>query len=120
MVAPGSTVERAQYTIARNLPIAPVPAHLLARIEMHRRTRRIEHDADGRMVIAGGKRNETLLRIACAVRRWGVERPALLECLRAVNATHCDPALPDDELAAIAASAARYAPAEQQGRRASR
>ncbi|MDA8347445.1 MAG: bifunctional DNA primase/polymerase [Pseudomonadota bacterium] len=120
VVAPGSSVEDAQYTIARNLPIAPAPALLLARIEAHRKVRRIEHDAAGRMVIASGKRNETLLRIACAVRRWGVEQSALLDCLRAVNAAHCDPALSDEELTTIAASAARYAPAEQQERRATR
>jgi hypothetical protein len=119
MVAAGSVVEGSTYTIARQLPLAPVPAHLLARIDAHRKARRIDLDPEGRMVIEGGRRNETLLRIACAMRRWGVERKALLGALQAINAEHCNPPVGDAELAAIAARATRYAPAAQNGMAAS-
>jgi hypothetical protein len=117
VVAPGSIVEDRLYEIARNLPLAPVPRDLIERIEAHRTQRRVELDAEGRTVIAGGRRNETLFQAGCALRRFGVEAPALLEALREINAAHCRPALPDSELASVAASAARYAPAAQQERR---
>ena len=118
VVAPGSVVEGSTYTIARNLPVAPVPEHLLARIEAHRKQRRIERDDAGSMIIESRRRNETMFQIACAMRRFGVDAPALLEALRAVNTAHCRPALADHELQTIAASAARYRPADQQTRRA--
>ncbi|EQD55914.1 prophage Lp4 protein 7, partial [mine drainage metagenome] len=117
VVAPGSVVEGKLYEIARNLPLAPVPASLLERIEAHRKARRIEHDTEGRMVIEARRRNETLFQIACALRRFGVDTPALLESLRVVNNKHCHPALADFELQTIAVSAARYRPAGEQTRR---
>jgi hypothetical protein len=117
VVAPGSVVEGKLYEIARNLPLVPVPASLLARIETHRKqARRVELDGEGRMVIESRRRNETLFQAACALRRFGVDALPLLQCLREINAAHCRPALSDAELATIAASAARYAPAEQHRR----
>ncbi len=116
VVAPGSTVEGALYTIARNLPLAPVPVSLRERIDAHRKQRRVELDGEGRMIIESRRRNETLFQAACALRRFGVDAPALLESLRAINVEHCRPALPDAELLTIAQSAARYAPAEQHRR----
>jgi putative DNA primase/helicase len=113
VVAPGSIVNGALYTIAKNLPIAAAPTQLLERIEAHRKHRRIERDATGHMVLAIGRRNDTLMRIACAIRRWGIEYNAMFEALRAINADHCDPALTDEELRAIAASVSRYAPADE-------
>ena len=109
VVAPGSVVNGALYTIAKNLPITAAPAHLLQRIETQRGRRRIERDSTGHAVIADGQRNDTLLRIGCAIRRWGVDYNAILEALRAINADHCGPPLEDDEVRQIAASAARYA-----------
>ena len=112
VVAVGSVVEGVTYQIAKNLPIAQAPAELLDRIIAARRTRRIERDAQGHMVIPETRRNDTLMRIGCAIRRWGVEYNAILEALRAVSSDHCEPALDDEELRQIAASAARYPAAE--------
>lgn len=110
VVAAGSIVEGRTYEIAKNLPIAPAPVALLERILRAKRSRPIERDASGHMVIPEKRRNDTLIRIGCALRRWGIGYSAILESLRAVNADHCEPALNDAELRQIAASAARYAP----------
>jgi putative DNA primase/helicase len=110
VVAAGSIVKGAHYEIAKNLPIARAPAALLERIRKAKRSRPIERDASGHMVIPEKRRNDTLMRVGCALRRWGVEYNAVLESLRAINADHCDPAIEDEELRQIAASVARYAP----------
>lgn len=112
VVAAGSVVDGALYEIAKNLPFAEAPAALLDRILATRATRRIERDDTGRMVIPESRRNDTLMRIGCALRRWGLGYNALLESLRAVNADHCQPAIDDAEVRQIAASVARYAPKE--------
>ena len=112
IVAAGSTVNGALYEIAKNLPIAEAPAALLARIVATRARRQIERDVAGHMVIPEKRRNDTLMRIGCALRRWGVDYHAILESLRAVNTDHCEPAIEDAEVRRIAASASRYAPKE--------
>lgn len=115
VVAAGSVVNGALYTVAKNLPIAAAPRALLERIEATRKTRKIERTADGRMVIPDSRRNDTLMRIGSALRRWGIDYGALVECLRAINADHCEPALDDAELRQIAASVNRYKPNEPRG-----
>jgi hypothetical protein len=110
VVAAGSIVNGAMYTIERNVPIAMVPTSLIERLQAARKVRRIERTADGNMVIPASRRNDTLMRIGSALRRWGVQYNAILEALRAVNADHCEPSLDDEELRQIAASVARYQP----------
>jgi len=61
-------------------------------------------------IIPEGRRNETLTSLAGTMRRRGMEEPEILAALREVNARRCRPPLPDDEVAAIARSVARYAP----------
>jgi Bifunctional DNA primase/polymerase, N-terminal/Primase C terminal 1 (PriCT-1) len=117
VVGAGSVIEGATYTIAKQLPIARAPAALIERIQAARKQRIIERDAAGQMVIPATTRNDRLFRIGCAVRRFGVDFNAILETLRAVNADHCSPALADEELRTIAASAARYEPSNTGGPR---
>ncbi len=113
VVAVGSVVNGATYQIAKQLPIAVAPPGLLGRILASRRARRIDRDASGHAVIPASRRNDTLMRIGCAIRRWGVDYNAILESLRAINVDHCAPALEDEEVRKIAASAAHYAPADE-------
>lgn len=113
VVAAGSVVQGATYEIARNVPIAQPPRALVERLMSQRKSRVIEHDAAGTMVIAEPGRNQRLCAIAGALRRFGVNESVLLDCLRSVNAAHCRPELDDRELAQIARSIARYAPAER-------
>jgi hypothetical protein len=108
----GSVVGGVTYQIAKSLPIAPAPHSLLQRIHAARGKRRINRDDTGRMVINAGDRNDRLMRIGCSLRHWGCDLNSILEALRAINVDHCDPALDDEELRNIAASCARYAPAE--------
>jgi len=118
VVAPGSTVEGRLYEIARNLPIIPAPVALIERIEGARRqrreivstSRRVGEDGAEHMVIGESRRNDSLMRIGCSIRRWGVELHALLEALRAINADHCEPPLEDAEVRQIAASCVNYPP----------
>lgn len=60
--------------------------------------------------IAEGTRNETLFRRACALRARGADRDRILSALREMNKA-CAPPLDEAELASIADSASKYAPA---------
>jgi hypothetical protein len=62
--------------------------------------------------IYSGERNNTLTRLAGALRRKGIRPDEILETLRAVNRARCRPPLHDSELEQIARSAARWAPGE--------
>lgn len=59
--------------------------------------------------IREGTRNDTLFRRACAMRAQGAERDEILETLRTLNLS-CVPPMEEDELWAIADSAAKYPP----------
>lgn len=63
--------------------------------------------------IAEGARNATLTSMAGAMRRRGMSEAAILAALEAENAARCAPPLPARDLAAIARSVARYAPAPE-------
>lgn len=112
VVAPGSVINGKRYEIVRNVPVANAPDHLLARIrEKTAKPRVVEYSkAHGGMVIANGRRNDTLFKMGCMLRRYGVDLNAILGSLRAINADHCEPPLEESELRQIAASVARYAP----------
>ena len=122
VVAPGSVVNGSTYSIERNDPIVSAPVALLHRVENASRSRRqtastttrTGPDGSQHMVIPASRRNDTLARIGCALRRWGVEYDALLVALQVTNAAHCEPPLDDHEVASIAASVSRYASAQAQ------
>ena len=65
---------------------------------------------DGATVPEGG-RNATLASLAGTMRRRGMAGPAILAALLAENEARCRPPLHQDEVAKIAASVERYAPA---------
>lgn len=60
--------------------------------------------------IPQGRRDNTLLQIGGAMRRFGVDEGTILATLRAENARRCSPPLPDADVRRIAHSAAGYAP----------
>jgi len=60
--------------------------------------------------ISEGGRNETLTRLAGAMRAKGMAAEEIAAALKAANSRRCAPPLPDDEVEAIAASIARYPP----------
>lgn len=112
VVAAGSIVNGATYEISKNLPFVPAPELLIERIAASKSKRRVERNESGHMVIAERRRNDTLMRIGCALRRWGVGYNALLQALRSINEDHCQPALDDAEVRQIAASVVQYPPKE--------
>jgi len=62
--------------------------------------------------IPEGTRNATLASLAGTMRRRGMEAPEIAAALLVVNAERCRPPLSDAEVESIAASVARYAPAD--------
>lgn len=62
-------------------------------------------------VVVMGGRNQTLASLAGSLRRRGASEAAILAALETENQVRCDPPLPDDEVAKIAHSVARYEPA---------
>ena len=58
--------------------------------------------------ILKGSRNDTLFRRASALRGMGLDEPAILAALEALNRTHCDPPMQDMELQRLAHSVMRY------------
>lgn len=111
VVGAGSVVNGVTYEIVQRVAIAPAPAALLERLMSHRKGSRVTAVNDtGRMVIPDGQRNTQLFRIACAVRRFGVDFNALCAALEVINADHCAPPMTGDRVRAVAASAMRYMP----------
>lgn len=66
-------------------------------------------------LIPEGKRSDTLTSIAGGMRRQGLEEDAIAAALLAVNARRCAQPLPEAEVRSIAASVAKYPPAETPG-----
>ena len=62
--------------------------------------------------ILEGQRNSQLTSLAGTMRRRGLAEPEILAALLEVNRRRCTPPLPEAEVRAIAASVARYAPAD--------
>jgi RecA-family ATPase len=60
--------------------------------------------------ITTGSRNSVLHSLAGSMRRRGMSQESILAALRLENRVRCSPPLPDHEVDAIVASAARYAP----------
>ena len=100
--------------VPRRADIAPLPTWLAALVTDARRTQKANHalpEEEKRAVIyAAGGRNDALFRIAGSMRARGMAEEAILSALVAENAAHCMPPLGEDEVARIAASAARYEP----------
>lgn len=62
--------------------------------------------------IGEGGRNAHLTSLAGTMQRRGMTPAAILAALQAENATRCNPPLANEEVARIAASVSRYAPAD--------
>jgi putative DNA primase/helicase len=66
--------------------------------------------------IPEGERNTVLMRFGGAMRRYGFGDDAIRAALLIENAVRCVPALPEEEVAQIARSVARYAPTKDLAR----
>ncbi len=98
--------------------LAPVPDWLLALLIDPPRPSRLTMTGRPRYVVAGGpipegERNATLTSLAGSMRRHGCGEQSIAAALAVENAARCHPPLDTDEVAKIAASVARYAPAPE-------
>jgi hypothetical protein len=92
-------------------PITEVPDWLLQIIAQKiQRRESSPKAASDTGTITEGQRNDTLFRIACSLRGKGLSEAAIRAALIEENRARCSPALPDDEVRRIAASASKYEP----------
>lgn len=93
------------------VPLAPAPPWLLAPV---RRQAAGGGPTAGRAgaPVCEGERNTALTRLAGAMRRYGFSEAAIHAALLVTNQERCQPPLPEAEVAHIAHSVARYAPAD--------
>jgi putative DNA primase/helicase len=93
-----------------HLEPAPAPDWVVGRVADHRPGQRRSIPIEPGAPIPEGRRNETLFRLACAMRRHGCTPSEILCTLRSVN-RRCVPQLDERELPEVARSASRYTPA---------
>ncbi len=93
--------------------LAPPPEWLLKLLE--REQPKGAAGAVGERIPEGG-RNKELVSVAGTMRRRGLGEAEILAALHVTNEQRCQPPLEADEVAKIAASVARYAPAENAAR----
>jgi archaellum biogenesis ATPase FlaH len=110
VVAPGSSidngVEQLAYAVELDAPIAPLPFWILELQDKKRvATKAVPEPGLG---IGEGSRNDSLARIAGALRRQGIQADAIESTLRHLNEELCEPPLEDEEVSLIAKSVSRY------------
>ena len=93
-----------------NTPIADAPEWLLKLVTAKPPAiiNPFQADTD---VIPSGRRNDTLVRMAGLLRRYGVEEEGIFDGLWDMNLRRCNPPLGEEEVRQIATSAGRWHPA---------
>jgi hypothetical protein len=94
-----------------DVPLAPAPRWLLKQLA-EGAVDRLRVDGVP-LVIHQGERNHRLHQLGCLLRRYGLQERAIVGCLDVINREHATPPLDPEEVARIATSAARYAPAPE-------
>jgi hypothetical protein len=112
VVAPPSlhaSGNRYEWLVGPDTPLAELPQWIIDGIQGDKPVSQEPTDSLG--VIDEGQRNDTLTRIAGAMRRRGCSSQAIYAALSVVNVERCKPPLADDEVNKIANSMSRYGPA---------
>jgi len=104
VLAPGSRIGSATYTLEEDLPILPFPEKIGKLIG---REKKVLEEDDNDLT---GERNNTLTSIAGTLRSVGLGYEAIFSALDAVNHFQLSDPLPEDEIKTIARSVARYKP----------
>ena len=103
----GNRYEFEEYL--EDVPIARADANVYAFIRAAQGERQRGRRFSLPEVIGDGKRNDTLMRLACSLQSQGFDDMLILANLEAVNSQKCVPPLPADEVRAIVESvASRY------------
>jgi hypothetical protein len=90
------------------LHLAEAPPWLAERISSCSTNVPVERSRPQPGKIREGQRNDTLFRLGCSLRSKGFSEAAIRAALIEENRVRCSPALPDDEVRRIAASASKY------------
>ena len=90
------------------VPLAPAPSWLLHELAEPAQQRA----PDVPSAISSGSRNSALASLAGTLRRRGMTEGEISNALLAINAGRCQPPLSEQEVLTIAASVARYQPAQ--------
>ncbi len=112
IVAAGSRVDTGagigDYIVIENTYLNPLPAWILD-LQNNRRKKSGEYKPQSPQEgIGEGGRNDSLTRIAGALRRQGIQADAIEVTLRSLNEELCDPPLEEEEVTRIAQSVSRY------------
>lgn len=89
-----------------DVPLAEAPAWLFTFDTGRRESPSLKEDE----LITEGGRNDRLMRIGSAFRRYGLSESEIAAALHVINRTRCRPQLDEAEVGRIAASVARYEP----------
>ncbi|WP_170958816.1 bifunctional DNA primase/polymerase [Magnetospirillum sp. 15-1] len=109
VIMPGSIREDgAEYTVVQDCAPVAAPEWLLNLTTSSRGQPSRPLPVDGK--IEEGGRNDALTRQAGALRKVGMSAGHILDAIRIINATRCNPALDDEEVVGIVRSVARYEP----------
>ena len=95
------------------LKIAPAPDWLVKKLIRNGSQKQQNRAPDTEEKWTEGRRNDKLFRLACSLRRQGMTVEEITTVLIAANRAHCQPPLPDSEVADIALSSGRYPRGEQ-------
>lgn len=115
IVVPPSSVNGTAYRWAETFELTPPdqlalpPGWLLSALSNGGPPLSLEQSPDSNEIPAG-ERNDTLARLAGAMRRVGMGEDAIAAALLSENAKRCKPPLREREVRKIAASIARYEP----------
>lgn len=111
VLAPSSLLRSGgSYQVVHDVPIAPAPEKLLARLSKGTGARAEAIASSITGAIAEGGRNSALCSIAGTLRRRGASEEAIVGALHSFNKAQCEPPLDPSEVERIARSVARYAP----------
>ncbi len=105
VLPPSVHVSGAHYQWAVKVKPAPLPVWLAGLLAEPERPQVADNRA-GKIPV--GKRNDTLARMAGAMRRTGMTQSAIESALLAENGLRCDPPLSEGEVRRIAQSVSRY------------
>jgi len=104
-----------RWKIGLKTSLAPVPAWFLELIEKENSPERKTPVLLGE-TIPKGKRVKTLRSLSGTMRRRGMNEPAILAALEAINQTQCEEPLPDSKIKDIARSYGKYEPGKITGK----
>jgi hypothetical protein len=91
-------------------PLAPTPKWFLEIIKKEEKQAQENKTAPVGETIPKGERVKTLRSLAGTMRRRGMNEPAILAALEAINQTQCETPLPDSKIKDIARSYGKYEP----------